>query len=115
MVGPWGQASSAVGQLISAACSLPTSSKDVLPCRLTDSDHRGVFELALDRDGIEALSQVLCSADKLHLVAPPNVFLDDVGCCKDAMARLPKDLRELRVIQLTDDLGFYVLRNEPLL
>ncbi len=70
-----------------------------------------MFEPALDRDGIEALSQVLCLADTLHLVAPPNVFLDHVGCCKDAMARLPKKLGERRVIQLTDDLRFYVLES----
>src|SRR5262252_247138 len=85
------------------------------PRLLADRNDRWMADLALDRDSIEALLQGLCTTDELHLVALPYVLLDHAGYCEDAEPRLAKDLRQCRIIQLTDDLGPNVLGREPLL
>src|SRR6266571_783723 len=86
-------------------------------CRGSGGGHLLSEEMPLrcDADGVEALLEGLCATDQLHLVALSHVLLDHAGYCEDAEPRLPKDLRQRGVIQLTDDLGPDVLGSEPLL
>ena len=68
----------------------------------------------IDRDRVEALSDVLRASDDLHVVALADLLRDHVGRREDAESGLAHHRREGEVIELGDDLRANVVGREPL-
>src|SRR5437016_3413330 len=79
------------------------SSEDLRPCRLANGDDGRVLDLALYRDGIESLPDLLAASYDLDLVASANLLFHHIGRGEDAKPSLAQDVCQRRIVELSDD------------
>ena len=80
-----------------------------------DRFHRGVHQLSLDRDCVEAFPHCVEAADRLYIVLPARLLFHRRWAGEESHSGLAEHFQQRAIIEFAKQFGPDVLRVEPLI